>query len=58
MNLTIIFILIFIIIVLSYLNASREGYWDIYEMPNAIPKTFISSANIRNKSCYQDQRLY
>ena len=48
-----VIILLLLLICLVYLMTTREGYWNVYNMPG-IPKTYITPHYVLNQSCYQN----
>jgi hypothetical protein len=47
-----------LILVLALIRSAQENYFDVYEMPYGIPKTYISTHFVYNRPCPQNQQLF
>jgi hypothetical protein len=56
MYLYIIYVLLLVLILWLVLSNNKEGYWEVYTMPNGIPKTYVSPHFILNQSCWQNAK--
>jgi len=57
MILYVVFALLIVMILILLHGNSKESYWEVYNMPDSIPKTYISTHFIRNPPPLQPSNI-